>query len=104
MSSYVYGWGQFIDHDLDLTTSGGTEFNISVPSGDPDFDPNGTGTKVIYFTRSNFDAKTGTSTASTAQTTLRIIFNPPAKSTKSQDLSAGAHPFGGTVPLGMPAK
>jgi hypothetical protein len=76
MSSYVYGWGQFIDHDLDLTTSGGTDFNIIVPTGDPDFDPNKTGTKVINFTRSNFDPKTGTSTASTAQTTLRIIFNP----------------------------
>ena len=104
MSSYVYGWGQFIDHDLDLTTSGGTDFNIIVPTGDPDFDPNSTGTKVIYFTRSNFDPKTGTATASTAQTTLRIIFNPPAKSTKSQVISPGANPSGATVPLGIPGK
>jgi len=84
MSSYVYGWGQFIDHDLDLTTAGGADFNIIVPTGDPDFDPKGTGTKVIYFTRSNFDAKTGTALPSTAQTSLRIIFNPPPQSTKGQ--------------------
>jgi len=104
MSSYVYGWGQFIDHDLDLTTSGGADFNIIVPTGDPDFDPNSTGTKVIYFTRSNFDPKTGTATASTAQTTLRIIFNPPAKSIKSQVLAPRANPSGGTMPLGIPGK
>jgi len=104
MSSYVYGWGQFIDHDLDLTTSGGTDFNIIVPSGDPDFDPNSTGTKVIYFTRSNFDPKTGTATASTSQTTLRIIFNPPAKSTKSQVRPPEVHPSGSTLPLGIPGK
>lgn len=104
MSSYVYGWGQFIDHDLDLTTSGGTDFNIIVPTGDPDFDPNSTGTKVIYFTRSNFDPKTGTATASTAQTTLRIIFNPTAKSTKSQVISPRANPSGATVPLGILGK
>ena len=76
MSSYVYGWGQFIDHDLDLTTSGNTVFDIPVPLGDPDFDPNSTGTNVIPFTRSNYDSKTGTATATTSQTTLRIIFTP----------------------------
>jgi hypothetical protein len=76
MSSYVYGWGQFIDHDLDLTTAGTTEFNINVPTGDPDFDPNGTGTKVIYFTRSNSDAKTGTASGTSVMTSWRVIYNP----------------------------
>jgi len=79
MSSYVYAWGQFIDHDLDLTTTGTTEFNIPVPIGDSEFDPNYTGTNVIPFTRSTYDSKTGTATGTTTQTTIRIIFNPQQK-------------------------
>ncbi len=65
MSDWVYAWGQFIDHDIDLT-SGGTgaqlqAANIPVPAGDPFFDPNNTGTQVIDFSRSEFDPATGTS-------------------------------------------
>lgn len=92
MSSYVYGWGQFIDHDLDLTTSGNTAFDITVPTGDPDFDPNSTGTKVIPFTRSNYDPRTGTATGTTAQTTLRIIFTPPKGVIKSPVLTPSPSP------------
>jgi peroxidase len=63
MSAMVYAWGQFIDHDLDLTPTGGTEeFDIPVPTGDPYFDPNSTGTQVIPTTRSVFDPNTGTTT------------------------------------------
>jgi hypothetical protein len=50
----VWVWGQFLDHDLDLT--GGAEprepFNIPVPLGDPTFDPFGTGTMILPFNRS----------------------------------------------------
>jgi hypothetical protein len=46
LSAFVYAWGQFLDHDLDLTTSGSTAFNIPVPAGDPSFDPNAIGTTV----------------------------------------------------------
>jgi hypothetical protein len=64
LSDWVYAWGQFIDHDLDLTTGGkGSQAkaaNIRVPKGDPYFDPNGTGTQVIVFNRSEFDPNTGT--------------------------------------------
>jgi hypothetical protein len=71
MSDWVYAWGQFIDHDIDLTTGGaGTQFqpaNIPVPKGDPFFDPNGTGTQVIDFNRSEFDPNTGTSTSNQRQ-------------------------------------
>src|SRR5882672_5305842 len=52
MSAMVYAWGQFIDHDIDLTTGGTEAFNIAVPAGDPFFDPNGTGTQVINLNRS----------------------------------------------------
>src|SRR5260370_22638268 len=36
--------------------------NIPVPTGDPFFDPNGTGNQVIGFNRSVFDPATGTGT------------------------------------------
>src|SRR4051812_22231398 len=65
MSAFVYAWGQFVDHDLDLTntqTQAPVEsFNVAVPSGDPSFDPNNTGTQVIPLTRSQYDPATGTS-------------------------------------------
>jgi hypothetical protein len=76
MSSWVYGWGQFIDHDLGLTTTGDTAFDIPVPTGDPSFDPNSTGTQVIPLSRSNYDTTTGTSTPTVAVKVQRIISKP----------------------------
>jgi hypothetical protein len=68
MSAMVYAWGQFIDHDLDLTASGTSEsLPIAVPTGDSSFDPLGTGTKTIPMKRSVFDAATGTSTSNPRQ-------------------------------------
>ena len=40
-SAWLYAFGQFVDHDLDLESVGTTDISISVPNGDPDF-PNGT--------------------------------------------------------------
>lgn len=61
LSAMVYAWGQFLDHDIDLTDTGTTElFSISVPKGDPYFDPTSTGTKTIPLLRSTFDPATGT--------------------------------------------
>lgn len=60
-SAMLWLWGQFVDHDLDLTPDNPNEpFNIPVPTGDPQFDPDSTGTKVIHFSRSIFDPTTGT--------------------------------------------
>jgi hypothetical protein len=70
MSAFVYAWGQFIDHDLDLTdnaTSPAEPFNIPVPLGDESFDPDFTGTQVIRFNRSQHAAGTGTSTSNPRQ-------------------------------------
>jgi hypothetical protein len=67
LSDWIYGWGQFIDHDLDLTPVGNEPINISVPQGDPWFDPNGTGTQVIFDSRSIWDPATGTSTGNPRQ-------------------------------------
>ena len=41
LSAFIYAWGQFVDHDLDLTPDGGTSDPIAVPAGDPQFDPAG---------------------------------------------------------------
>jgi hypothetical protein len=56
LSAYGYLWGQFIDHDLDLTNaaSPNEEFDIKVPTGDASFDPNSTGTQVIPLSRSQY--------------------------------------------------
>jgi hypothetical protein len=77
LSDYAYVWGQFIDHDIDLTTDGtGSQLqplNIPVPTCDPQFDPPDpvtgecTGTAIIPFNRSEFDPATGTSRSNPRQ-------------------------------------
>lgn len=61
-SDYLWQWGQFLDHDLDL--SDGIDppesMPIAVPMGDPYFDPNNTGTAVIPFNRTIYDPESGT--------------------------------------------
>ena len=63
-SDYLWQWGQFLDHDIDLT--GGVDppepADIAVPEGDPFFDPDSTGAQVIEFNHSIYDPDTGTST------------------------------------------
>ncbi len=62
LSALVYAWGQFIDHDLDLTLESHDEsFPVIVPTGDPTFDPNGTGSQTLSFSRSGYDPETGNS-------------------------------------------
>ncbi len=52
LTDMVWQWGQFLDHDLDLTPGGPDEAaDIAVPAGDPWFDPKNTGTATIHFTR-----------------------------------------------------
>lgn len=63
LSAYIYVWGQFLDHDIDLTQTGTTAADIAVPTGDQYFDPNSTGDQTIMFFRSLFNPRTGTSTS-----------------------------------------
>jgi len=60
MSDFVYVFGQFLDHDIDLSATGSESFPVPVPAGDPSFDPRGTGTVTIPFSRSKFAAGSGT--------------------------------------------
>ena len=61
LTDLVWLWGQFIDHDIDLTEGAdpAEAFNIEVPAGDAYFDPDGTGTEVIGLNRSVYDTDTG---------------------------------------------
>ncbi|MFC1758665.1 peroxidase family protein [Planctomycetota bacterium] len=67
LCSFVWQWGQFVDHDIDLTHDGGAYANIPVPTGDVFFDPTATGTATIPMTRSEYDLSTGTSVANPRQ-------------------------------------
>jgi peroxidase len=60
LSDFIYVFGQFLDHDIDLTGGGTEQFDI--PPGSPS-DPMGT----EPFTRSVFDPTTGTSTSNPRQ-------------------------------------
>lgn len=52
LSDLFWTWGQFLDHDIDLTEAGETEFTpVTVPTGDPAFDPAGEGDATIPFFR-----------------------------------------------------
>ena len=69
LSAFAFIWGQFLDHDIDLSTSGddSESFNIEVPIGDSLFDPFNSGTAEIPLTRSAFAEGTGTSIDNPAQ-------------------------------------
>jgi peroxidase len=59
LSGMMYAWGQFIDHDLDLSQSDGiNHIDITIPNGDPVF-PDGS---VLSMTRAVVDPATGAGT------------------------------------------
>ena len=60
-TDFLWLWGQFIDHDLDLTEAATPEeaADIAVPTGDAFFDPTGSGEATIGFNRSIHDESSG---------------------------------------------
>lgn len=60
-SDFVWVWGQFLDHDIDLSPEASPHegLDIRVPNGDPFFDPAGTGSVVIPMGRSQWDLVAG---------------------------------------------
>jgi len=68
-SDYIWQWGQFVDHDIDLTPTISESANIPIPPDD-EFFPTGSGMGMgmgggnfIPFNRSMYDTTTGTDTA-----------------------------------------
>ncbi|MEC7583282.1 MAG: peroxidase family protein, partial [Planctomycetota bacterium] len=55
-SDMTWQWGQFLDHDIDLTEGAhpAERLDIPVPIGDPMFDPFHSGTQIIPLTRSKY--------------------------------------------------
>jgi peroxidase len=64
LSDFVYSFGQFMDHDMDLTQDNGASNPIPVPPGDPIGGPNDT---PLAFNLSQTDAATGTGPGNPAQ-------------------------------------
>ena len=64
LSDFVYSFGQFMDHDMDLTLDNGPSMPISVPVGDPIGGPHDT---PLAFNGSNVDPKTGSGPLNPAQ-------------------------------------
>jgi peroxidase len=64
LSDFVYSFGQFMDHDMDLTLDNGAMSSIPVAPGDPIGGPNDV---PLAFELSNVDPLTGTSKSNPAQ-------------------------------------
>ena len=76
LSAFIYAWGQFIDHDIDLTeppTADGEAFNIQVPDGDD----------VIRSGRHRHASGSRSPARASTPSTGTSVDNPASRSTRS---------------------
>ncbi|MEM9290736.1 MAG: peroxidase family protein [Acidobacteriota bacterium] len=68
-TDYFWQWGQFLDHDIDLTDGiePAESAPIAIPAGDAHFDPQGTGAVSLSLNRSLYDQDTGLDASSPRQ-------------------------------------
>src|SRR4029453_11931866 len=86
LSGFMYAWGQFIDHDLDLSrTDGKTHIDVQVPAGDPNF-PDGSS---ISITRAVIDPATGAGTGQPATAVNSITGGLDASMDYGSDAATG---------------
>ncbi len=69
LTDFFWQWGQFLDHDIDLTdgVDPAEPADIAIPVGDAFFDPLATGDAVLPFNRSLYDRDTGTGVSNPRQ-------------------------------------
>jgi hypothetical protein len=69
VTDYLWQWGQFLDHDLDLSGAANPAepADIPVPPGDPDFDPFWNGAMTIPLNRSVYHETTGSDVSNPRQ-------------------------------------
>lgn len=87
-TDFLWQWGQFLDHDMDLTdgVSPRDEMEIAIPAGDAFFDPNSTGIEVMVINRSLFDENSGSSSDNPRQQTNEITAWIDASNVYGSDL------------------
>jgi hypothetical protein len=89
LSDFGYTFGQFMDHDMDLTPGGSEAFNIPVPPGDP------IGPNPLPFGRSLFDPNTGTTNARQQINTITSYLDLSQVYGSSQVVSDALRTFSG---------
>lgn len=91
-TDFLWQWGQFLDHDIDLTDAADPvePAFIDVPPGDPFFDHNSAGQMIIPFNRSIYDDKSGTDKTNPRQQLNEITGWIDASNVYGSDLQRAA--------------
>jgi len=99
-SDLLWAWGQFVDHDIDLSESGSTEFApIAVSAGDPDFDPDGSGDAFIPLYRVDPVAGTGETTPRQYENQITAFLDASMVYGSDAETAAALRGPGGTLLL-----